>query len=252
MSATVQLIFDMGYMSWGAAASQDPDSTWDLLRRLPGSVLAGDSPRSLRGQVHPTYKQARVTPTEETLRLRVAAAGLLAELRRDHLLTEVDGLEADDIVALATSRAQAAFVIGEDKDFLQLPWSVTLMKRSGAIWDETRIALPATLLRNGPWPVRGAHWVAYQVATGDRADGVPGLLKGVAGLKALSSALHTSRPVEALMGMVDEASLRRSLDLLLLPTPLLARARWANLMDLVGAVDEGYYHREAGDLWGTT
>lgn len=89
---------------------------------------------------------------------------------RDYLVSSrgvsiVDGMEADDAIAMAHCLDQETVICSKDKDFLQLPGKLY----SWAGWNQTL----AEMIDVSPLEATRFHYI--QLLTGDSADNIPGL-----------------------------------------------------------------------------
>lgn len=130
-------------------------------------VLCCDSPRSIRKELHPTYKEKRGPKPEDALdslrsiQERMAARGVP--------LGMVDGWEADDVVATLCHQAwpEEVRIVGCEKDFFCLidDERVHLIGKNGPITSS------ACVEKFGVAPSQMTEWLAM---VGDAADDIKG------------------------------------------------------------------------------
>lgn len=169
-------LFDLGAEFWrnyfGSRSALDAytltyeriDWYWNDSRRF---VLCADSPRSIRKETHPTYKEKRGPKPEDALdslrsiQERCAARGIP--------VATVDGWEGDDVVATLCAKAwpEDVRIIGSEKDFY-------------CLIDDERVHLVG---KNGPiraaqcvekFGVRPGQMTDWLAMVGDQADDIQG------------------------------------------------------------------------------
>lgn len=142
-----------------------------------------DSGRSFRHDIDPAYKANR-PPREEALQFQIRLA--VEALKEDGFpVWAVSGVEADDIIATATTKALAldeinVLIVSSDKDLLQLvePRVRAMSARNGDIFDEA-----AVVEKFGVKPAQIRDYLALVGDASDNVKGAPGV--GPAKAKAL-------------------------------------------------------------------
>lgn len=167
-------LFDLGAEFWknyfGSKSALDAYSlTYDriLYYRSDRLVVCADSPRSIRKEKHPTYKEKRGPKPEDALdalrsiQERCVALGIP--------LAQVDGWEGDDVVATLCSQAwpEEVQIIGSEKDFFCLidDERVTLIGKNGPLTSAH------CMEKFGVAPSQMTDWLAM---VGDQADDIKG------------------------------------------------------------------------------
>jgi hypothetical protein len=208
----MRVLVDAGYISYLWARCE---TRWELMDRMieRGAEIVFDSPRNVRAEKYPWYKSNRGD------RLPIATKVLGAEARafrkqmwrRYSGYLRVDGLEADDVIAIESAGCSDCLVVTTDHDMLQLP-NVHLMDQHLTRWGIERIRTKLPL-------EQGRSYLAYQLLMGCSTDTVPRRL--------LSRDIHTAKFVFAQMDplawavdMLPEDLARESLECLMLPTPI--------------------------------
>jgi hypothetical protein len=177
------LIVDGGYLSWTYGTKVSMHRSWNEGVRLDygkkaKAIIALEGGNLWRNKIYPPYKhkrkeKAKEDPAREAKRKRVkyfvdnfiAADPSLNTIR-------VDGLEADDLVALFIMTTPGVEVIGVDKDLLQLPFDFTLMRKSG------ELVTRQSYIEKGPKSLRGCFTIPEDILLdlclrGDRSDSIP-------------------------------------------------------------------------------
>ncbi len=175
---------------------------WDLVHgdRVPSYLaIAFDPPTpSFRKKRYPLYKAQR-KPVPDDLIEQLPRIREVAEAMGVPYL-EVDGFEADDVIATLVARARKAGmpvrILSTDKDLMQLVGNqvVTEDTMSNTIYDRT-----AVIRKWGVPPERLRDLLALQGDQSDNIPGVPGI--GPKTAKALLDEFHT---VWELLERVDE------------------------------------------------
>lgn len=169
-------LFDLGAEFWrnyfGSRSALDAytltyeriDWYWGDSQRF---VLCCDSPRSIRKETHPTYKEKRGPKPEDALdslrsiQERCAARGIPLGI--------CDGWEGDDVVATLCEQAwpEEVRVIGSEKDFYCLidDYRVHLVGKNGPIKSAQCVE------KFGVTPSQMVDWLAM---VGDQADDIKG------------------------------------------------------------------------------
>lgn len=176
-------VVDAGYLSWLYGAKPEGLNAWNLAKfDFLKDLLVLDSEKSFREEHWAEYKANRRKPQSPDMELmKERVRKFRARLDRDWMLTtvKVDGLEADDVVAVLTLHAIAEeiHVIGVDKDYLQLPPYRLKMETLGgdlATISNFRGHLPKTVRPQIKAPVDVLFTLAL---LGDTADNIPRLVK---------------------------------------------------------------------------
>jgi DNA polymerase-1 len=169
-------LFDLGAEFWrNAHGGSEPmlgyEQTLERLdwyrRECPRFIVCADSPRSIRKEMHETYKANRKPKPQPAVE---ALQGVIERVRAWGLpLVQVDGWEADDVIATLTHQAwpEAVQIIGSEKDFFCLidDERVFLVGKNGPIDGN------ACFDKFGVAPTQMLDWLAL---VGDAADGVEG------------------------------------------------------------------------------
>lgn len=182
---------------WHMAASDpNPDATstqiLDRVRGLAsglrsGVVICVDSKRSIRRQADPTYKANR-KPEDRAPFYHQCDLALDALRAEGFPIWEVDGYEADDVVASATARAleQTGFdvlIASSDKDLMALVDDRVKIK---SMRDGSEIGAAEVLAKFGVQPAQVHDYLAL---VGDASDNIRGANKigPVTAVKLLST-----------------------------------------------------------------
>jgi len=208
------LLIDLGaiyYPVWHAVPPSEPagkphDVTVDRVRRMaeaaPGHVaICADSPRNWRYDLLPTYKANRESKGEAC----IAQLRRVAEtLRLDGFAVwQVDGYEADDVIAAATKQARKAGLLvtiaTADKDLAQL-----VAEGVGIHSVKTGLDMgPAEVLAKfGVRPDQLGDWLAL---VGDKADNVPGI-PGIGAVKATALLTQWGYLASLMQAAADDAA----------------------------------------------
>lgn len=216
----MQFIIDGGYWTWNKAYSRVAEP-WHSLDTFieSGAVIALDSARSIRKQHIPWYKSKRGKGADFDPALKERAIELCRKLKLRYSkdsIAEIDGFEADDVVALLVGDCD--IVIGNDKDY----WSI-----HGKFDLRDAYMNPITMdtwQKKAPKGVtlsRGNSFLTYQLLYGDFADSVPRLLDSKdrwSGPVILAS----ENPLQTAIDILpDTDKVRQHLLALMLPCPLL-------------------------------
>lgn len=129
MGMNERLVVDAGYLAfyYGIRDKQwERDSFW--YSRAVGTVIADDSRESVRRTYYEYYKSVRRDRKDKNSRYVVEALKLWEENKKSGLYNYVgiDGLEADDILALFGFKGYT--IITNDKDLAQLPEEIEIRK----------------------------------------------------------------------------------------------------------------------------
>lgn len=133
-------------------------------------IIACDSKRYWRKEVFPFYKASRKKTRDKSnldwKTIFESLAAIRAELKEHfpYKVIEVDGAEADDIIATLTlSTNEPVMIISSDKDFKQLHVRENVKQFSPILDKYIRAEDPVRYLKE-------------HIITGDRGDGIPNIL----------------------------------------------------------------------------
>jgi DNA polymerase-1 len=135
------------------------------------AVIFDYSSTTFRKALYPEYKANRSAPPEEL----IPQFGLIREATRAFNLPciEIEGFEADDIIATYARQAEAvgaeATIISSDKDLMQL---VTERVHMYDGMKDKQISIPEVIEK---WGVPPEKMIDLQALTGDSTDNVPGV-----------------------------------------------------------------------------
>lgn len=192
------------------------------------TVLCWDSGWSLRREKFPWYKQRPTKDlSEEEQRLRTLIYSGMAVLRETELTAlgfrnsfQQDGLEADDLIAVAVSDPLQDFVIvSADEDLFQLlhPNVRIYNPAKQEIWTAARL-----LAERGVKPSQWAQVKAIGGCTSDTVPGVPGVRETTA-VKYLTGALPVHhKAYQAIICAQGQEVVERNTGLVKLPFPTTA------------------------------
>ncbi|CAN7563669.1 DNA polymerase I [Rhizobium sp. LjRoot254] len=162
------------------------------------AVIFDYSSTTFRKEIYPEYKANRSAPPEEL----IPQFGLIREATRAFNLPciELEGYEADDIIATYARQAEAtgaeATIISSDKDLMQL---VTERVHMYDGMKDKQISIPEVIEK---WGVPPEMMIDLQALTGDSTDNVPGI-PGI-GPKTAASLLLEYGSLDALMERAHE------------------------------------------------
>jgi DNA polymerase I len=162
------------------------------------AVIFDKSEHTFRNELYPAYKQQR-PPAPDDL---VPQFGLIREATRAFNLPciEMDGFEADDIIATYATQAQAAggrvTIVSSDKDLMQLVGGGIEMFD---IMKNRRIGPGEVQERFGVGP---EHVIDVQALAGDSIDNVPGA-PGI-GVKTAAQLIQEYGDLDTLLARADE------------------------------------------------
>ena len=210
----MQLFIDIGYISFKLAMAMNKDELLDNLMSQD-TKLCFDSEYNLRMATYPWYKSNRgefLPPVTKALKKLAKDWQKVIKNRYPSQCVEEHGLEADDIVAMETANCSEAYIMSQDHDFLQLkcaylidyhmqPWSVARLKQK-------------TL-----WLEQGERYLTYQLLHGCTTDTIPRTIFTRDRYTA-PFVFSQQSPLRTALLMLPEELARRSLNCLLLPTPL--------------------------------
>jgi DNA polymerase-1 len=135
------------------------------------AVIFDYSATTFRKQIYPEYKANRQAPPEDL----IPQFGLIREATRAFNLPciEIEGYEADDIIATYARQAEAVgaetTIISSDKDLMQL---VTDRVHMYDAMKDKQISIPDVIEK---WGVPPEKMIDLQSLTGDSTDNVPGV-----------------------------------------------------------------------------
>ncbi len=162
------------------------------------AVIFDYSSKTFRNEIYPEYKANRTAPPEDL----VPQFGLIrqATIAFDLPCIEMQGFEADDLIATYTNKALAAggdvTIISSDKDLMQLVGpKVTLYDTM----KDKRLGIPDVIEK---WGVPPEKMIDLQSLTGDSTDNVPGV-PGI-GPKTAASLLEEYGDLETLLARAGE------------------------------------------------
>ena len=162
------------------------------------AVIFDYSSKTFRNEIYPEYKANRSAPPEDL----VPQFGLIrqATIAFDLPCIEMQGFEADDLIATYTQQALAAggdvTIISSDKDLMQLVGpKVTLYDTM----KDKRLGIADVIEK---WGVPPEKMIDLQSLTGDSVDNVPGV-PGI-GPKTAASLLEEYGDLETLLARAGE------------------------------------------------
>jgi DNA polymerase-1 len=162
------------------------------------AVIFDYSAATFRKQIYPEYKANRSAPPEDL----IPQFGLIREATRAFNLPciEIEGYEADDIIATYARQAEAvgaeATIISSDKDLMQL---VTDRVHMYDGMKDKQISIPDVIEK---WGVPPEKMIDLQALTGDSTDNVPGIA-GI-GPKTAAALLLEYGDLDTLMARAGE------------------------------------------------
>jgi DNA polymerase-1 len=194
------------------------------------AVIFDYSSQTFRKELYPEYKANRSEPPEDL----IPQFGLIREATKAFNLPciEVEGYEADDIIATYARQAEAvgahATIISSDKDLMQLVTDHVSMYDS---MKDRQIGIAEVIEKFGVAPEK---MIDLQALTGDSTDNIPGvpgigpktaaqLLDEYGDLDTLlerASEIKQNKRRENLIEFADQARLSRELVTLKTDTPL--------------------------------
>ncbi len=194
------------------------------------AVIFDYSSKTFRKELYDAYKANRSAPPEDL----VPQFGLIREATRAFNLPciEVEGFEADDIIATYARQAEAVggdvTIVSSDKDLMQLVTTKVHMYDS---MKDKQIGIPDVIEK---WGVPPHQMIDLQALTGDSTDNIPGipgigpktaaqLLAEYGDLDTLlarASEIKQQKRRESIVANADLARLSRTLVTLRLDTPL--------------------------------
>jgi DNA polymerase-1 len=162
------------------------------------AVIFDYSAATFRKQIYPEYKANRSAPPEDL----IPQFGLIREATRAFNLPciEIEGYEADDIIATYARQAEAAgaetTIISSDKDLMQL---VTDRVHMYDGMKDKQIGIPDVIEK---WVVPPEKMIDLQSLVGDSTDNVPGIA-GI-GPKTAAALLLEYGDLDTLMARAGE------------------------------------------------
>jgi hypothetical protein len=208
----MRLLIDVSYVTFKLAAY---DVRWKLMDKFveAGGELVYDSRTSLRRTAYDWYKANRgdaLPPVTQRLRKLAHEMQRTCWTRYSSRL-EVDGLEADDVLAMEAQDCDDCVVVTEDHDLLQLS-NAWLVNQHMDPWGIDRLKTKLPLRK-------GRSYLAYQLLHGCSTDTVPRRLFSRDTLTA-KWVFQQTDPLRVAIELLPEDLCRESLDCLLLPCPL--------------------------------
>lgn len=162
------------------------------------AVIFDYSSKTFRKEIYPDYKANRQAPPEDL----VPQFGLIREATRAFNLPciELEGYEADDIIATYARQAEAigadVTIISSDKDLMQLVTPNVHMYDS---MKDKQISIPEVIEK---WGVPPEKMIDLQSLTGDSTDNVPGV-PGI-GPKTAATLLEQFGDLDTLLARAHE------------------------------------------------
>lgn len=223
---TIKLITDAGYLSWVFGSSHYGYNSWIINKNKylakNGNLMVMDARPDFRKNVYPAYKQHRrdklkVDPKQ---RERVASVRVF----RDDVLVadptirtiKIDGLEADDLIAMTADLGYTEKVVGVDKDLLQIH-DIQMMDHYGTPVDlysfKKRKAKAIRGLITEPW-----HILFTLSLLGDKSDNVPRPLPSRR-YDLVTGLYKSETPFQSAAELFQDNEYLLSLWLVLLPDP---------------------------------
>ncbi len=135
------------------------------------AVIFDYSSKTFRNALYDAYKANRSAPPEDL----IPQFGLIREATRAFNLPciEIEGFEADDIIATYARQAEAAggdvTIVSSDKDLMQLVTANVHMYDS---MKDKQIGIPDVIEK---WGVPPEQMIDLQALTGDSTDNIPGI-----------------------------------------------------------------------------
>ncbi len=162
------------------------------------AVIFDHSAKTFRKELYPDYKANREEPPED-LRPQF---GLIRQATRAFGLPciEMEGYEADDIIATYAKKAREAggdvTIISSDKDLMQLVTDKVILYDQ---MKDRRIGIPEVIEK---WGVPPEKMIALQTLTGDSTDNIPGV-PGI-GPKTAAQLLEEYGDIDTLFASLDQ------------------------------------------------
>jgi DNA polymerase I len=162
------------------------------------AVIFDYSSKTFRNEIYPDYKANRTAPPEDL----VPQFGIIrqATIAFDLPCIEMQGYEADDLIATYTNQALAAgadvTIISSDKDLMQLVGPNVILYDT---MKDKRLGIPDVIEK---WGVPPEKMIELQSLTGDTADNVPGV-PGI-GPKTAAALLEEYGDLESLIARAGE------------------------------------------------
>jgi len=162
------------------------------------AVIFDYSSETFRKNIYPQYKANRTEPPQDL----IPQFGLIRQATRAFNLPciEVEGFEADDIIATYARQAAAAgmdvTIISSDKDLMQLVDDHITMYDS---MKDKQINIPEVIEK---WGVPPEKMVDLQAMTGDSSDNVPGI-PGI-GPKTAAQLIEQFGDLDTLLARAEE------------------------------------------------
>lgn len=189
-------VADGGYLSWLYGSSTSRHAAWPphFVGRKPVILMDSRGPlfRKLRS---PHYKSGREVRRDENplaynrKNLVMEFRNLVEEEDGRFTFARIEGLEADDLVALAAwkfgSKTHPLRVMGIDKDFLQLP--VQIIDKDGQRVELSKFQYRLPKALQEPVLTQGWQLLISLALLGDKSDSVPRVLAPRTGLSFLAN-----------------------------------------------------------------
>jgi len=235
-------LVDGGYVSWTYGVDARKASAWDTAKwafsKNNGAIFLMDSSSSYREDFYPDYKSRRrnqYIDHPERLERKERVDRFKEMIRADPTLAiaEVEGLEADDLIALYSLMYpfQDITVTGIDKDLLQLRPRIRLFKTDQ---EEVTIKTFANRMQKTLAPhIHTPHDVLLSIAImGDHSDSIPRLVPPRQ-LELFIDVLHHPDPWGRAIQLFGYDEVARNCYLTVLPWPgtYLAKPTPAEVLD---------------------
>jgi DNA polymerase I len=162
------------------------------------AVIFDYSSKTFRNQLYDQYKANRTAPPEDL----IPQFGIIRQATTAFNLPciEMEGYEADDLIATYARQAEAAgadvTIISSDKDLMQL---VTKNVHMYDAMKDKQISIPEVIEK---WGVGPEKMIDLQAMTGDSTDNVPGI-PGI-GPKTAAQLLEEYGDLDTLLARADE------------------------------------------------
>ncbi len=194
------------------------------------AVIFDHSATTFRNDLYPEYKANRPPPPEDL----VPQFPLVRDATRafGRPAVELEGYEADDLIATYARQAEAAgaevVIVSSDKDLMQL------VSDRVSLWDTMKDIRYDRAGVIGKWGVAPEQMIELQALIGDSVDNVPGVpgigpktavqlleeFGDLEGVLAAADAMKKSKRRENLLAHADDARLSRELVTLKADTPV--------------------------------
>lgn len=205
-----KILLDVGGYSWHAVQNLVDFKHADSLYER-GALFCIDSRVSIRKQNVRFYKAARELVNYQQSEMRKQAYEWQAVACKRYKCVGIDGLEADDVIALAYKEGDT--IVSIDKDFAQLI-GVRLVDYYETPWGFDRLQKKSKFHISTP-----GRWLTFQLVTGDNTDGIP-RIPWTWDRTSIPWCFSRSNPLKAAIELFPTRRVEDSLNCLLLPTPL--------------------------------